>query len=222
MNNAPKPRLLHLFARVAHALASPARLELLDLLAQGEKTVDLLARQSGLSVTNTSNHLKELRSAGLVDRRRDGTFMHYRLGDPTVHALVRSLQDVARRQLAEVDRIVGAFLDDPEGLDPISGSDLLARMREGDVVVLDVRPADEYAAGHLPGAVSMPLAELTSRLTELPEDTGIVAYCRGPYCVFAHEAVTVLRAHGFEARRLTESVRDWEAAGNVVMKGPEP
>ena len=214
-----KQILFHGFARVARALASPARLLLLDLLAQAEKSVDTLARQAGLSITNASNHLKELRTAGLVAARRAGHHVYYRLADPSVHALVRALQDVATRQLAEARQIVRDALEARDALEPVTVEELRRRMRSGDVVVLDVRPPDEYAAGHIPGAVSIPLAELERRISELPRRKEIVAYCRGPYCVFALQALELLRARGYRARRLREGLPDWRARGLEVETG---
>lgn len=216
---APKQDLLEQFARIGKAVSSPARLELLDLLDQGEKPVETLARQSKLSVTNTSNHLKELRNAALVVTRKEGVHVYYRLADPAVHEFLRSLQDIAGRQLAEVRQIVRDYFDEPDTLEPVGTADLLARMESEDVVVLDVRPGDEYAAGHLPGALSIPTSELERRLAELPRDREVVAYCRGPYCVLALEAVELLRSRGFRARRLDVGLPDWRARGLSVAVG---
>jgi len=211
-----KHQLFEQFARVGKAVSSAARLELLDLLAQGEKSVEALARQAGLSVTNTSNHLKELRLAGLVATRREGPYVHYRLADPGVFAFLRGLQEIARRQLAEVRQLVHDYFEAPDALEPVRSSELLERMRDEDVVVLDVRPEDEYAAGHIPGALSIPVGELERRIAEVPSDREVVAYCRGPYCVFALEAVETLRARGYRARRLEEGLPDWRARGLEV------
>jgi ArsR family transcriptional regulator len=211
--------LFEQFARIGKAVSSAARLELLDLLAQGEKSVETLARQSGLSVTNTSNHLKELRTSGLVATRKDGPYVHYRLADPAVHDFLRCLQEIARRQLAEVRQIVRDYFEEPEALEPVAVSELVERMRADDVVVLDVRPEDEYAFGHIPGAISIPVGELERRLSELPPEKEIVAYCRGPYCVLAPRAVEILRARGFRARRLDEGMPDWHARGLEVAAG---
>jgi ArsR family transcriptional regulator len=216
-----KAQLLEQFARVGKTLSSPARIELLDLLAQGEKSVETLAGQAGLSVTNTSNHLKTLRSAGLILSRRDGQFVHYRLADPSVLSLLRSLQEVARRQLAEAREIVRQYFEEPHALEPVSAPELLARMRAGEVIVLDVRPEDEYAAGHIPGAISVPVAELERRLAAIPHDKELVAYCRGPHCVLAVRAVSILRARGYHARRLEEGLPDWRARGHEVAVGKE-
>lgn len=215
----PKRELFDCFARVARALASPARLLLLDLLAQAEKPVEMLARQTGLSVTNASNHLKELRTAGLVAARRDGQRIFYRLADPGVHALVRALQDVASRQLAEAKQLVREAFGAQDAREPVTADELRERMLRDDVVVLDVRPEDEYAAGHIPGAVSIPVSELERRLSELPADREIIVYCRGPYCVFALRALELLGARGYRARRLEDGLPDWRARGLEVEVG---
>jgi rhodanese-related sulfurtransferase len=214
-----KHELLEQFARIGRAVASPARLELLDLLAQGEKPVDTLARQAGLSVTNTSNHLKELRNAALVATRKEGVQVHYRLADPAVHDFLRCLQDIATRRLVEARRILDESFREPGSLRPLGAQELWERLGSGEVLVLDVRPEDEYASGHLPGALSVPAAELERRLTELPRDREVVAYCRGPYCVMALEALEVLGAHGFRARRMEVGMPDWRALGLPVAVG---
>lgn len=211
--------LFEQFARIGKAVSSAARLHLLDLLAQGEKSVELLARQAGLAVTNASNHLKELRNAGLVAARKDGVHVYYRLADPAVYAFLRGLQDIARRQLAEARQIVQDYYEEAGALEPVAADELLARLRARDVVVLDVRPEDEYASGHIPGSISIPLDELERRLSELPRKKEIVAYCRGPYCVYALEATGILRAAGYRARRLKEGLPDWREAGHAVAVG---
>lgn len=216
-----KEQLLAQFARIGKAVSSPARLELLDLLAQGEKSVETLARQAGLSVTNTSNHLKELRTVALVERRKEGVYVYYRLADPAVHAFLRSLQNVATRRLAEARQIVDDVFRDPELLEPVGATDLLERLRSEDIVVLDVRPEDEYASGHVPGALSIPTSELERRLSEVPRGREVVAYCRGPYCVLALEAVDVLRSRGYSARRMEEGMPDWRARGLTVISDLE-
>lgn len=213
-----KHLLLAQFARIGKAVASPVRLELLDLLAQGEKSVEMLARHAGLSVTNTSNHLKELRTAGLVTARREGAFVHYRLTDLAVHEFLRGLQQIAQRQLAEARQIVRDYFVEPDALEPLSAIELLERMRADDVVILDVRPEDEYDAGHIPGALSIPVGELERRVSELPAEKEIVAYCRGPYCVMSLQAVELLRARGYRARRLDEGVPDWRLQGHDVSE----
>lgn len=201
------------FARIGKAVANPRRLELLDLLCEGPRTVDALAGQAGQSIANTSHHLRLLHAARLVESERSGTFVTYRIADDDVHALLATLRDLAESRLAELDQARRAFLHELDELEPIRSADLLARMRSGSVTLLDVRPAEEYAAGHLPGAVSVPLDELAQRLDELARDAGIVAYCRGRYCMLAVEAVKLLRARGFEAVRMEDGVRDWRARG---------
>ena len=212
-----KTALFDAFARAAKALASGRRIELLDVLANGERTVDALAGEVGLSVANTSQHLQILRQAGLVATRREGTSIHYRLAAPEVFELWRTLRTLAASRLAEVERLAAAYLGGRDDLEPVTRGELTRRLEDGDdLVVLDVRPAAEYAAGHLPGAVSIPVGELRRRLAELPGDREIVAYCRGPYCAFAHEAVGLLRDEGFAARRLEDGLPEWQAAGLAV------
>jgi rhodanese-related sulfurtransferase len=214
-----KTALFDEFARAAKALASGRRIELLDVLANGERSVEALAGEVGLSVANTSQHLQILRQAGLVASRREGTSVHYRLAGPEVFELWRTLRTLAASRLAEVERLAATYLGARDELEPVTREELARRLQDGDdLVVLDVRPAAEYAAGHLPGAVSIPLAELRRRLAELPADREIVAYCRGPYCAFAHEAVAVLREAGVSARRLEDGLPDWEAAGLAVAR----
>jgi rhodanese-related sulfurtransferase len=215
-DRAAKTALFDAFARVAKALASGRRIELVDVLANGERTVEVLAGEVGLSVANTSQHLQVLRQAGLVATRREGTSIHYRLAGPEVLGLWRALRTLASAQLAEVERLATAYLGARDQLEPVTRQELARRLQDGDLLVLDVRPAAEYAAGHLPGAVSIPVGELRRRLAELPGDREIVAYCRGPYCAFAHEAVALLREEGFAARRLEDGLPDWEAAGLAV------
>jgi rhodanese-related sulfurtransferase len=218
-DRAAKTALFDAFARAAKALASGRRIELLDVLANGERSVEALAGEVGLSAANTSQHLQILRHAGLVASRREGTSVHYRLASPEVFELWRTLRTLAASRLAEVERLAAAYLGARDELEPVTREELARRLQDGDdLVVLDVRPAAEYAAGHLPGAVSIPLAELRRRLAELPADREIVAYCRGPYCAFAHEAVAVLREAGVSARRLEEGLPDWEAAGLAVAR----
>lgn len=208
-----KDQLYGQFARIGKALASPARLELLDLLAQGERTVEALAGEAALTVANASAHLKVLREARLVEARKEGLYVHYRLADDSVGALTRAMRGVAERQLAEVDRVVKSYLGDRRELDAIDAAELTQRIEDGTVLVLDVRPAVEFAAGHIAGAVSVPHDELVRRMKEIPRDREVVAYCRGPYCVFADEAVAALRKHRRTARRLTQGFPEWRAAG---------
>lgn len=214
-----KDALYAQFARIGHAMASPRRIELLDLLGQGEKSVETLARQLGMEVGNTSAHLRVLRQTRLVDTRRDGTFIYYRLADDRVLTFLRGLQGVGQSRLAEVRQVVGQYLDGRDELTPITLKELRKRMRDGDVTVLDVRPAEEYRAGHIPGALSVPVPELTRRLGDIPKSREVVAYCRGPYCVYSLEAVTLLRKHGYRARRVEEGLPDWRAAGHAVEVG---
>jgi rhodanese-related sulfurtransferase len=212
-----KTALFDEFARAAKALASGRRIELLDVLANGERTVEALAGEVGLSVANTSQHLQILRQAGLVTSRRQGTSIHYRLASPEVFELWRTLRTLAASRLAEVERLAAAYLGSRDELQPVTREELTRRLQDDDdLVVLDVRPAAEYGAGHLPGAVSIPVGELRRRLAELPADREVVAYCRGPYCAFAHEAVVLLRQEGFSARRLEDGLPEWRAAGLAV------
>jgi rhodanese-related sulfurtransferase/DNA-binding transcriptional ArsR family regulator len=212
----PKRQLFNEFARIGKVVASPSRLLLLDLMSQGEKSVEMLAEQSGLSVPNASNHLRELRAVSLVDTRRDAQRIYYRLAGPAVGDLVRSLQDVAHEHLAEVREIVRDYYEDPDSLEAVDPDTLYGRLQEQAVVVLDVRPEDEYAAGHILGAVSVPIEELDRRFAELPRDREIVAYCRGPYCLFSRQAVEKLREQGFQARQMTDGVLEWGRRGFPV------
>jgi rhodanese-related sulfurtransferase/DNA-binding transcriptional ArsR family regulator len=211
-----KERLYAQFARLGKALSSPSRLEILELLAQGERTVDSLAQETALSLANVSQHLKALRAACLVESRKQGLFVWYRLADPIVFELSRTLRNVAERRLAELERVVSEQFVDRSKADAVSIEELLRRGRAGDVVVLDTRPAGEYAAGHIPGALSMPVDDLEKRLKELPRKKSYVAYCRGPYCIYADRAVEILKANGRRAKRLREGFPDWRAAGLPV------
>lgn len=216
-----KHELFNEFARVAKALANGYRLELLEYLAQGERSVDALAKISGLTVANTSQHLQQLRQVGLVATRKAGVSVYYRLSGDDVVMLLNTLRDVAERRVAEVDRLVSAYLTVKDSLEPVPAEVLLARARKGLVTVLDVRPTEEYAAGHLPGALNIPLAELEKNLKRLPRGREIVAYCRGPYCVLAFEAVSRLRAAGITARRLQQGFPEWKQAGLPVERDAE-
>ncbi len=211
-----KQDLFSQFAQVAKALASGNRLELLEFLAQGERSVDELARVSGLTVANTSQHLQQLRQAGLVTTRKQGVKVIYRLSGEDVVGLTDVLRGVAERHLAEVDRLVNTYLHAKDTMEPIPARDLVERLREGSALLLDVRPPEEYAAGHLPGAVSIPLKELEERIAEMPKNQEIVAYCRGPYCVLAFDAVARLRKQGLAARRLEYGFPEWKQAGLPV------
>ena len=220
-HRAVKDRLYAAWADTAKALASPRRVELLDLLAQGERTVEALARETGLTINNTSSHLSVLKAARLVETRKEAQFVFYRLADDAVVALLRDVQAVARRRLHEVDHLARTYLDgrDPEA--PMDADELHRRLRTGDVTLIDVRPPTEYLASHITGALCVPLELLDKRMRELPKDRPVVAYCRGPYCVYAVEAVERLRRHGFDARRFADGVADWRLAGNPVAAGPE-
>jgi len=211
-----KDLLYEQFARIGKALSNGHRLELLEVLAQGEHSVETLAQETGMSVANASQHLQVLRAAQLVDVRRQGIYIYYRLADERVFALWQAMREVGEARIAEIDRIVQTYLHDRSLLQPISAAELLRRLTEGNVILLDVRPAEEYAAGHLPDALSIPVADLEARLSELPQDREIVAYCRGPYCVFADEAVALLRTNGYRARRLEQGLPDWRTLGLPV------
>ena len=210
------------FARIGHAVSSPKRLELLDLLAQGEKPVEALAEQTATPVKNTSAHLRVLRQARLVETRRDGTRVHYRLADEDVFDFLRTLQRLGRKRLAEVEQVTRTYLTSRDDLAPITMAELRRLMRDGEVTVLDVRPRDEYEAGHVSGALSVPVEELGRRLRELPKSREVIAYCRGPYCVYSVEAVELLRARGYRARRTDDGFPDWRAAGLPVARGAAP
>lgn len=216
-----KDRLYGQFARLGKALASPHRLEFLDLLAQSERTVDSLASETGTTLANASQHLQTLRQAGLVESRKKGLFVHYRLSDPSVAELCRSVRTVAERQLAELDRLVRDHFGDRSNPEPVRMAELLKRARSQDLIILDTRPASEYAAGHIAGALSVPIDELQRRLRELPKSKRYVAYCRGPYCVYADRAVEILRAQGRRAQRLVEGFPEWKSAGLPVETGME-
>jgi rhodanese-related sulfurtransferase/DNA-binding transcriptional ArsR family regulator len=201
------------FARIAKAVANPHRLEILDVLAQGERHVEEIAAETSLSIANASQHLQGLREAHLVMARKEGLRVYYRLATPAVYRLLQVIREVAESQLAELDRLVNTFLHHREALQPMTIQELQARLDDPELIVLDVRPTLEYAQGHLPGAHSIPVSELAARLSEITPGKAIVAYCRGPYCVFADEAVAYLASQGYPARRLREGYPDWQAAG---------
>lgn len=215
-SGSPKHALLQQFALVARTMGHPDRLEILEQLGQGECSVDALARRSKLTVATTSQHLQNMRRAGLVTARRDGKFVLYRISDDSVILAVAAIRMVAEKNLAEVDRIIAGYFAERDSMEPVSREELLARTREGSVSVIDVRPPEEYAVAHLPGAVNIPLAELEHRLNDFDPTTDIVAYCRGPWCVLSFEAVAALRKHGFAARRLADGLPEWRAAGFPV------
>lgn len=211
-----KHRLSEQFAEVAKALSHAHRLELLELLAQGERSVEALAKVAGLTVANTSRHLQHLRRAGLVESRKDGLYVFYRLAGDDVVDLMASLRRTGERHINEVNQVVSGYFNERDSLEAVSRKDLLQRSKDGLVTVLDVRPPEEYESGHIPGAVNIPVKEIEKRLGSLPKDQEVIAYCRGPYCVLAFEAVTALRKKGFEARRLEGGYPEWKAAGLPV------
>jgi rhodanese-related sulfurtransferase/DNA-binding HxlR family transcriptional regulator len=210
--------LFDAFASVAQALGSGRRAEIVDLLAQGERSVEEIANEISQSVANTSQHLRVLARAGLVRPRREGTRVFYRLASERVGDLWAAVRDVAVRHVAEVNQLADEYLGERDGVEHVSATELQERLARGDVVVLDVRPEPEYKAGHIPGAQSVPLDALASLAPKLPRRREIVAYCRGPYCAFAHEAVALLRQEGFSARRLEDGLPEWQAAGLAVAR----
>jgi ArsR family transcriptional regulator len=220
MSGADSKRDLYVqFAAVAKAIANEHRLELLELVAQGERSVEALAKRSGLSIANASQHLQQLRRAGLVMARRQAKFVLYRLADEAVLAMLSAMRKVAERNIGEVERILRSYFHKRDELEPVSRAELSRRMNQGLVSVLDVRPEDEFALGHLPGARNVPLSKLKRELSKLDRNIEIVAYCRGPYCVLSFEAVAQLRKMGFKARRLEDGLPEWKAAGLPVEIG---
>jgi rhodanese-related sulfurtransferase len=215
----PKQALFAQFAAIAKTLAHGHRLELLEQLAQGERSVEVLAHGTGLSVANASQHLQHLRRAGLLQSRRQGKFIYYTLADDGILDVLTALRRIAERNVAEVERIVRSYYNKLDDLEPVTRKQLLKLIREGAVTVLDVRPPDEFALGHVPGAVNIPLRGLKQRLAEINPDREIVAYCRGEYCVMSFEAVALLRARGFQARRLEDGLPEWRAAGLPIKVG---
>ena len=220
-NRAFKDAIYEQFARIGKAVSSPKRLELLDLLCQGPRTVEVLAKESSLTVANASQHLQILRTARLVEAEKEGLFVVYRLADQTVCEFFRTMRVLAESRLAEVEQIKRRFLEGREGMEPVDRKALLRLVREGALAVLDVRPVEEYNAGHIPGAISIPLKELQLRLLDLPRDQEIVAYCRGPYCVLSIQAVEMLRSRGFQAVRLEEGIQDLRALGFPIAVSKE-
>lgn len=216
-----KDRIYEQFARIGKAVCSPKRLEMLELLCQAPKSVEVLAQQANLSVANASQHLQVLRSAGMVEGHKNGLYVIYRIADPAVSIFIMEMRGLAERQLAEIDRITKTFLAGHISLEPVNREELLDRVRSGKTVVIDVRPGDEFAAGHIAGAVSMPLEELEARLSELPRGKYIVAYCRGPYCVLSIKAVERLRAKNYKAFRLEDGVSEWQARGFPITRAAE-
>ncbi|MFV1984195.1 MAG: ArsR/SmtB family transcription factor [Thiohalomonadales bacterium] len=211
-----KHDIFNQFARVGKALGNGNRLELLEFLAQSERSVEQLSKVAGLTLANTSQHLQHLRQAGLVTTRKQGLKVYYKISGIDVMTLLQNLRLVSERHVAEVDRLVNSYLTVKDSLEPIPREELLSRVRDGLVMVLDVRPAEEYAAGHVPGAVNIPLRELKHRLEELDKNQEIVAYCRGPHCVLAFDAVASLRQQGLKARRMEDGYPEWKTAGLPV------
>jgi rhodanese-related sulfurtransferase/DNA-binding transcriptional ArsR family regulator len=216
-----KSKLFDGFAAVAKALASGRRMEIVDVLAQGPRSVEELASEIHQSVGNTSHHLRTMAKAGLLESDRDGTRIVYRVASPKVTELWRAIREFASEQVAEIDRLARGYLGEPDGLEQVSRKELARRLRHRDVVVLDVRPAAEYEAGHVMGARSIPVDEVSRRLKEVGKDSDVVAYCRGPYCVFADDAVRVLRRKGYRAFRLEEGFPEWRDAGLPLEVGAE-
>ena len=211
-----KDRLYEQFARIGKAMASPKRLEILDLLAQGERTVEEIAGEAAMPVASASQHLQVLKNARMVESRREGLYAFYRLAGEEVFEAWRAVRELGEERLAEVDRVVETYLEDRSALEAVDSEKLMELLIEGEAVVLDVRPEREYRSGHIAGAVSVPVAELEARLQTLPKDKEIIAYCRGPYCVFSDEAVKLLNARGYRASRLAEGFPEWRSAGLPV------
>ena len=217
MSNAPvKTELFEQFARIGKALGSAKRLEMLEFIAQAERSVEALARMTGLSVANTSQHLQQLRQAGMVAARKEGLYVFHRLAGDGIVRLLAALRAVGQEHLAEVDKLVKLYLDSNDSLEPVPAKELMQRAKKGLVTVLDVRPPEEFSAGHIRGAINVPVAELRKRLKEIPQGQDVVAYCRGPYCLLAFEAVAELRRRGRRARRLEDGFPEWQSAGLPV------
>ena len=213
-----KQRLYQAIGRVAAALGSAGRLQLLEFVAQGERSVDALAAMTGLSVANTSKHLQALRQAGLVNARKEGVRVYYALAGDDVSLLLAALRGVAEHRAADVEKLLQDWLAHRDKLEPVAAREVLKRARAGLVTVLDVRPAEEYAAGHLPGAINVPIDKLEGYLLKLPKRKEVIAYCRGPYCLMSFEAVEKLRQRGFKAKRLEDGYPEWRAAGLPVER----
>ena len=216
MSTNAKREIFANLSRIGAALSSPIRIELIELLAQSERSVEQLSVLTGASVANTSQHLQKLRQAGLIVGRKDGQYVMYRLAGDEIVALLASLGRVAEARLVEVERIVKVYLTELDALEPVPAQELLERARKSLVTVLDVRPPEEFAAGHVPGAINIPVRELEKRLRELPKSKEVVAYCRGPYCLMSYEAVALLRKKGLRARRLEAGLPEWRLAGYAV------
>jgi rhodanese-related sulfurtransferase/biotin operon repressor len=216
MSTSPKRDVFANLARVGTALSSPTRIEFLELLAQAERSVEQLATLTGTTVANTSQHLQKLRQAGLIIGRKEGLYVFYRLAGDEVVEMLSAMSRVGEAYVAEVERIVRLYFTSKDELEPIPAKELLERARKGLVTVLDVRPPEEFAAGHVPGAINIPIHELEKRIKELPRRREVVAYCRGPYCLMSYDAVSVLRKKGLKARRLEAGMPEWRAAGMPV------
>jgi rhodanese-related sulfurtransferase/predicted transcriptional regulator len=218
-----KDSIYEQFARIGKAISAPKRLELLDLLCQGPRTVEALAEQAAMSVANASQHLQVLRAARLVDAEKKGLHVEYRPADDEVYRFSFALRELAQARLAEVEQVTRDYFEERGAMEAVGGDELLRRVKAGEVTVLDVRPPEEYRAGHIPGALSIPVGELKARLKELPKGRDVVAYCRGPYCVMAVEAVELLRKKGFKAHRMEQGVVDWRARGwRIDSNGASP
>lgn len=213
-----KQQLYQAIGRVAAALGNAGRLQILEFVAQGERSVDVLAAMTGLSVANTSKHLQALRQAGLVSARKEGLRVYYTLAGDDVSLLLASLRGVAEHRVADVEKLLQTWRAHRDELEPVPAREVLDRLKKGLVTLLDVRPAEEYAAGHLPGAINVPMAKLKSYLSKLPRRKEVVAYCRGPYCLMSFEAVQTLRRRGFKAKRLQDGYPEWRAAGLPVER----
>jgi rhodanese-related sulfurtransferase/DNA-binding transcriptional ArsR family regulator len=214
----PKREVFHALARIGTALSSPVRLEFLELLAQGERSVEQLATLTGASVANTSQHLQKLKAAGLIAGRKEGQYVFYRLAGDEVVRLLGALGAAGEAYLAEVERTVRLYFAAKDDLEPVPARELLDRAKKGLVTVLDVRPPEEFAAGHVPGAINIPVAELEKRLAEVPKRKEVIAYCRGPYCLMSYDAVALLRKKGLKARRLEDGLPEWRLAGLPVQR----
>ncbi|MEQ1713930.1 MAG: metalloregulator ArsR/SmtB family transcription factor [Hyphomicrobium sp.] len=219
-SESPKRLLFRQFASIAKAVAHEHRLELLEAMAQGERSVEALAERTGLSLANASHHLQQMRRAGLIEARREGKYVVHHITDSAVIELVATLTRIGERHVAAVGQIVRSYFDARDGMEPVTRAELSARMKAGVVQVLDVRPEDEFAMGHLPGAINIPLDRLKKRLSQLDPGKEIVAYCRGPYCVLSFETVAILRKKGFNVRRLEDGLPEWRAAGLPIDLTP--
>ena len=217
-SDSAKERLYQAIGRVAAALGSAGRLQILEFVAQGERSVDALAKMTGLSVANTSKHLQALRQSGLVNARKEGLRVYYSLAGDDVSLLLASLRGVAEHRAADVDKLLQTWLAHRDEFDPVPAREVLARLKSGLVTVLDVRPAEEFAAGHLPGAINVPADKLETYLAKLPKRKEVIAYCRGPYCLMSFDAVAKLRKRGFKAKRLADGYPEWRAAGLPVER----